>query len=68
MENEIIIPEIPELVFEEEKHIYMLNGLEIPSVTRIMEPLSQHEYGAIDKWVLEKAANRGTAVHNSIEN
>lgn len=58
----------PELTFNEEAHIYRLNGHIIPSVTTIMKPLSEALYGGIDENVLNKAANRGTAVHNSIEN
>lgn len=64
----IKIPEMPELKFEDEKHIYRLDGVEIPSVSTVMGPLSQHEYGRIDPYTLNKAAARGTAVHNAIEN
>lgn len=58
----------PQLSFDETTHIYRLDGVEIPSVSKLMEPLSQHEYGAINPAVLEAAAHRGTAVHNAIEN
>lgn len=64
----ITIPEFPELTFEEHSHIYKLNGIEIPSVTTVMQPLSSIYYGGIDTAVLNKAASRGTAVHNAIEN
>lgn len=62
------IPEFPELTFDEAPHIYRLNGLEVPSVTTLMKPLSAAVYGDVDEWVMERAAGRGTAVHNSIEN
>ena len=68
METKLVIPNLPELTFDDCSHIYRLNGNVIPSVTKIMEPLSSHEYREVDKWVLQKAANRGTAVHNAIEN
>ena len=55
------------LQFEDEGHRYLLNGTELPSVSTVMRPLSQFEYGCIDKSVLDTAAKRGTAVHNSIE-
>ncbi len=58
----------PELTFEERRHIYKLNGMEIPSVTTIMQPLSSDVYGHIDDKVLDRAAARGTAVHEAIEN
>lgn len=62
------IPEFEELVFDEEKHLYRLNGRIIPSVTTLMKPLSQSYYYGIDEDVLNKAAYRGTSVHNAIEN
>lgn len=60
--------ELPELEFIEEPHIYKLWGHEIPSVSTVMKPLSSSVYGDIDPYVLSAAANRGTAVHESIEN
>ena len=56
------------LRFDEGPHTYTFNGEEIPSVTTIMEPLIKAEYSGISESVLEKAAERGTAIHNSIEN
>ena len=65
---DVKIPEFPELSFEEEKHIYKLNGIVVPSVSTVMRPLSQALYKEVDMAVLDKAARRGTAVHNAIEN
>lgn len=62
------IPDFPELEFDEATHIYRLKGVEIPSVTTVMKPLSAEAYGGIDDATLERAAGRGTAVHNAIEN
>ena len=62
------VKEFPELMFDERKHIYTVNGLFVPSVTTVMRPLSEDVYGSIDKEVLNRAAARGTAVHNAIEN
>jgi hypothetical protein len=64
----IEIPQTPELRFDERNHIYTLNGVRIPSVTTVMRLLSEAYYGGIDYNVLTKAANRGTAVHQAIEN
>lgn len=64
----IEIPSFDELAFEEERHIYKLDGMEIPSVTTIMKPLSASLYAGVDEAVLQMAADRGTAVHNAIEN
>lgn len=62
------IPQFPELTFEEERHLYYLNGLEVPSVTTLMKPLSSDFYSTVDPEVLNKAAKRGTAIHNAVEN
>lgn len=64
----IEVKEFPELMFDERKHIYTVNGLFVPSVTTVMRPLSEDVYGSIDEEVLNRAAARGTAVHNAIEN
>lgn len=63
-----MIPECKELIFEEQRHVYKLNGMIIPSVTTVMKPLSQSLYKDVDENLLRKAALRGTAVHNAIEN
>ena len=62
------IPQLPELTFEETRHIYRLNGMEIPSVTTLMKPLSDDFYRTVNQSVLDRAAKRGTAIHNAIEN
>lgn len=64
----IVVPDMPELTFEERRHVYLLNGMEIPSVTTLMAPLSDRVYGTVDKETLTKAAGKGTAVHNAIDN
>lgn len=56
------------LQFDESSHIYKLNGVAIPSVTTIMKPLSDSLYKGVDTAMLNKAAERGTIVHNAIEN
>lgn len=64
----VTIPDFPELTFRDEDHTYTLNGLEIPSVTTLMKPLSAEAYKTVDPDTLNKAARRGTAVHNALEN
>ena len=41
------IPQFPELTFEEQRHIYRLNGIEVPSVTTLMKPLSEDFYSTV---------------------
>ena len=62
------IPELPELTFDEKGHIYRLDGMVIPSVTTLMKPLSLDFYRMVDPMVLDRAAKRGTAIHNALEN
>lgn len=65
--KELWEPDFPELQFDERRHIYTLNNAPIPSVTKIMNPLSSEEYKGISRSVMENAANRGTVAHNAIE-
>lgn len=64
----VSLPKFPELTFDEKGHIYHLNGVQIPSVTTLMRPLSNSFYEGISSDVLDKAAARGTAIHNAVEN
>ena len=38
------IPEIPGLEFDENGHVYRLDGIIIPSVSAVMAPLSKVKY------------------------
>lgn len=51
------------LKFYDEGHIYEYNGAIIPSVSELLRFLSHEVYGEIDKYILDRAAERGTAVH-----
>jgi len=53
--------------FNEEKHIYTIDGRVIPSVTDICSPITADHYGSINSAVLEMASRRGTAVHEATE-
>lgn len=64
----LTIPEVEGMTFDEDAHIYRVDGLEIPSVSAIMEPLSKAKYRGISAKTLERAAEKGTSVHNGIEN
>lgn len=61
------MPTFPELVFEDEQHIYRLNDHVIPSVSEVMTPISDARYKNIRRTTLDKAANKGSAVHEAIE-
>lgn len=68
MDTMVKIPDTPELLFDEKSHIYRLDGAEIPSVSKIMEPLKASGYAGISEKTLARAADKGSSVHNSIEN
>lgn len=53
--------------FNEEKHIYTVDGKVVPSVTDICSPITANHYGSINSAVLEMASRRGTAVHEATE-
>lgn len=50
-------------LFDEERHLYTVNGRNVPSVSALIRPLTECVYGAIDPAILRRAAEFGTAVH-----
>lgn len=55
------------LQFDEVLHRYTRNGRVVPSVTQILGSLSAAEYAGVNREVLERAAQRGRAIHKLIE-
>lgn len=54
------------LLFEPVKHEYTVEGVKVPSVSEVTRFLSDQIYsGDVDKNILERAAERGTAVHEA---
>ena len=62
------VPDFPELTFDDPTHIYRLDGEVIPSVSHVMEPLKEATYSGVSEKTLQIAADKGSSVHNSIEN
>lgn len=56
------------LEFSEISHTYLLDGIIVPSVTQVLGRNFPGEYAQVSESVLAKAAERGTAIHKSIEN
>lgn len=50
--------------FDEEFHVYRLNGKILPSVTQILD---DGEYQKVDEKILEYARKKGTLVHKEIQ-
>lgn len=55
------------LIFDERSHTYRLDGQTLISVTQVLKPISELEYGEIREDVLENAAERGMAIHFALE-
>ena len=56
-----------ELTYEEEGHIYTLNGEKIESVTTLVGKFNPDKYKYVDADVLDNAAFNGNVIHTSIE-
>ena len=52
-----------DIEFIPETHQYIVDGKEVPSVTTILNYMSDVEYGKIPQATLDQAARRGTLVH-----
>lgn len=58
MDTTVKIPDMPELRFDEKSHIYRLDGVEIPSVSKVMEPLKASSYAGVSEKTLARAADK----------
>lgn len=67
MSDIILVGDVYTPEFNEDGHVYTIDGQQIPSVTQIMRPLTQHAYASIPEEALRQAAERGTAVHACTE-
>lgn len=55
------------LEFFEDEHLYLVDGVIVPSITQILSHKFGNKYAHVRKDVLERAAQAGTAVHEAIE-
>lgn len=56
-----------DLEYLDDEHVYLVNGVIVPSVTQILKSRYSRKYDHVSKGVLNKAAQAGTAVHEAIE-
>lgn len=56
-----------DLEYYDEEHLYLFEGLILPSVTQIIDK-KFNDYAGVPKDILNRAAERGTKVHKQIEN
>ena len=55
------------LEYFDESHTYLVNGIQVPSITQILGVHFGDKYTGVSQDTLEKAAERGTAIHEAIE-
>lgn len=56
-----------EIEFNEKDHIYMKNGIVLPSVTQIMQPLYEQVYGKADSDASANGRSKGKEIHRAID-
>lgn len=55
------------LEYIDETHTYLVDGVVVPSITQILKIKFGNKYNGVSKEVLNRAAEKGTAVHEAIE-
>lgn len=55
------------LEYDEKTHLYLVNGIVVPSVSKILSFKFKDKYKDVPSFVLEKAAKKGTELHEAIE-
>ena len=56
-----------EVEYLDDCHAYVVDGVILPSVTQVIRTKFSHKYDHVSKEVLERASDKGTAVHKAIE-
>lgn len=49
------------LTFDDPTHTYQWNGMRVPGITSLMEPI--HSYDGVPDWILERKSELGKSVH-----
>lgn len=55
------------LEYYDEDHVYICDGVVVPSITQILKVKFGNKYNRVSGAVLSRAAEKGTAVHSAIE-
>jgi len=55
------------VTFEKTNHIYTINGKKVVSITQLIDHVLPKKYKKVDPEILQKAADRGTHLHDMIE-
>ena len=55
------------LEYLDDGHIYLVDGVIVPSITQILKIRFGNKYQSVDRQTLQRASEAGTAVHDAIE-
>ena len=55
------------LEYFDDEHVYLVDGVIVPSITQILKLKFGGKYNGVSKSVLQKASEKGTMVHEAIE-
>lgn len=55
------------LEYFDDEHVYLVDGVIVPSITQILKCKFGGKYNGVSKSVLQKASEKGTMVHEAIE-
>lgn len=55
------------LEYLDDEHIYLVDGMIVPSITQCLKNKFGNKYAAVDGATLQRAADRGTKIHKDIE-
>lgn len=55
------------LEYFDDEHVYLVDGVIVPSITQILKYKFVGKYNGVSKSVLQKASEKGTMVHEAIE-
>lgn len=55
------------LEYYDDQHLYLVDGIDVPSITQLLKMRFFHKYDGIPKQTLTRASEAGTQVHNAIE-
>lgn len=56
-----------EVEYYDDEHMYLVNGVIVPSITQLLKKRFGGKYDSVNSAVLNKAAEEGTKVHKAIE-
>ena len=56
------------LEYFDDEHMYLVDGVIVPSITQVLKHRFGGKYKGVSKPVLQKASEKGTMVHEAIEN